>query len=39
MSLGRLKCKDNNAAYVKRMMPEPSGVTYASTGYYMPKFT
>ena len=22
MSLGRLKCKDNNAAYVKRIMPE-----------------
>ena len=21
MSLGRLKCKDNNAAYVKRIMP------------------
>ena len=25
MKLGRLKCKDNNAAYVKRMMPAGSG--------------
>ena len=22
MSVGRLKCKDNNAVYVKRIMPE-----------------
>ena len=27
MSLRLLKCKDNNAAIVKRIMPEPSGVT------------
>ena len=27
MSLGRLQCKGNNAACVKRIMPEPSGVT------------
>lgn len=26
MSLGRFKCKDNNAAIVKRMMPMSSGV-------------
>jgi hypothetical protein len=27
MSLGLLECKDNNAANVKRIMPEPSGAT------------
>jgi hypothetical protein len=27
MSLGRLECKENNAANVKRIMPEASGDT------------
>ena len=32
MSLGRLECKENNAANVKRIMPEASGDTIRLEG-------